>query len=132
MEYIDIILRKNNYSIMKVKTDTFYIIKNEHGTYGEFNDFILEVKINTETNMVLNWAINEISIDKNILNNLSKEQISLFQFCKELIEIKNHEKQWGEKEKFTSFFPFIDLEKDQDPYIKYIICFGNIKNLGLS
>ena len=85
MDYIDIILSKNNYSIMKVKRDTFYIIKNEHGTYGEFNDFILEVKINPENNIVLNWSINEISVDKNILNNLSKEQISLFQFCEELI-----------------------------------------------
>jgi hypothetical protein len=85
MDYIDIILAKNNYSIMKVKTDTFYIIKNEHGTYGEFNDFILEVKINPENNIVLNWSINEISVDKNILNNLSKEQISLFKFCNELI-----------------------------------------------
>ncbi len=85
MEYVDIILGKNNYSTMKVKRDTFYIIKNEHGTYGEFNDFILEVKINPENNMVLNWSINEISVDKNILNNLSKEKISLFKFCEELI-----------------------------------------------
>ncbi len=85
MDYIDIILKKNNYSIMKIKRDTFYIIKNEHGTYGEFNDFILEVKINPENNIVLNWSINEISVDKNILNNLSKEQISLFKFCDQLI-----------------------------------------------
>jgi hypothetical protein len=85
MDYIDIMLTKNNYSMMKVKNDTFYIIKNEHGTYGEFNDFILEVKINPENNMVLNWSINEISVDKNVLNELSKEEISLFQFCKELI-----------------------------------------------
>ena len=41
MDVIDIILRKHNYSIMKVKKDILYIIKNEHGTYGEFNDFIL-------------------------------------------------------------------------------------------
>ena len=33
MDVIDIILRKHNYSIMKVKKDILYIIKNEHGTY---------------------------------------------------------------------------------------------------
>lgn len=87
MEHIDIILRKHNYSTMKVKSDTLYIIKNEHGTYGEFNDFILEVKLNTDNNIVLNWFIREISIDKNILINLSKKQISLFEFCEELIII---------------------------------------------
>jgi hypothetical protein len=84
MEHIDIILRKYNYSIMKLNADTFYIIKNEHGTYGEFNDFILEVKINPDTNMVLKWSINEINVDSNILINLSKEEISLFAFFKEL------------------------------------------------
>ncbi len=85
MDVIDIILRKHNYSIMKVKKDILYIIKNEHGTYGEFNDFILEVKINPENNMILNWSVNEISVNKDILNYLSKEQMSLFKFCKELI-----------------------------------------------
>ena len=85
MDYIEIILRRKNYSIMKVKEDTFYISKNEHGTYGEFNDFVLQVKINPKNNMVVNWHIEEISIDKNVLQTISKEQISLFQFCKELL-----------------------------------------------
>ena len=35
--------------------------------------------------MILNWSVNEISVNKDILNYLSKEQMSLFKFCKELI-----------------------------------------------
>ena len=87
MEHIEIILRKHNYSIMKIKKDMYYVIKNEHGTYGEFSDFTLEMQINPTLNIVTNWTINDISVDENILNILSKCPVSLTQFCKELITL---------------------------------------------
>jgi len=37
--------------------------------------------------MMVKWSINEISVDKNILNELSKCPTSLTKFCEELTKI---------------------------------------------
>jgi len=42
---IDCIIRKHNYSLWRYCTNKFDIIKNEHGTYGEYNDFIIRIEL---------------------------------------------------------------------------------------
>lgn len=54
---IKYILRKKNFSLYLVNDDEIDIIKNENGTYGEFNDFIINIKINKYTNKVLSWKV---------------------------------------------------------------------------
>lgn len=87
MDYMNSILTKHNYSVMRVKQDTYYIIKNERGTYSELNDYVLEVKLSPDNKKVLSWIITEISIDKAVLKGLPKGSISLAQFCEELSAI---------------------------------------------
>lgn len=47
MDYniIDYIIRKKNYSLYRYNKETFDIIKNESGTYGEFYDFIIKIHL---------------------------------------------------------------------------------------
>ena len=54
---IDYIIRKKKYGLWKITDNTFDIIKNEHGTFGEYFDFIITVIIDTNTNIVKSWNI---------------------------------------------------------------------------
>lgn len=54
---IDYIIQRKNYCLWKITDDTFDIIKNEHGTFGEYFDFIITVKIDINTNIVSSWKI---------------------------------------------------------------------------
>lgn len=87
MDYMNYTLTKHNYSVMMVKQYTYYIIKNERGTYSEFNDYVLEVKLSSDNKKVLSWSIIEMSIDKSAVNGLTKAPISLAKFCDELSAI---------------------------------------------
>jgi len=87
MDYMNYILIKHNYSVMRVKQDTYYIIKNERGTYSELNDYVLEVKLSPDNKTVLSWTIKELSINKAVLKGIPKAPISLAQFCEELSAI---------------------------------------------
>ena len=64
MDYhlIDYIIRKKNYSLWRSCEHKFEIIKNEHGTYGEYNDFVIKVELsNNNTNVV---SVEVVSDDK--------------------------------------------------------------------
>lgn len=54
---IEYIIRRKNYCLWKITDGKFDIIKNEHGTYGEYFDFIITVKIVPETCIVNSWKI---------------------------------------------------------------------------
>jgi hypothetical protein len=36
MEFAETLLVAHGYSVIKIRKDSWYIVKNEHGTYGEF------------------------------------------------------------------------------------------------
>ena len=55
MDYhiIDYIIRKKNYSLWRSCKNKFNLIKNEHGTYGEYNDFVIKIEICDNSNSIL-------------------------------------------------------------------------------
>ena len=64
MDYhiIDYIVRKKNYSLWRSCKNKFDIIKNEHGTYGEYNDFVIKIELCDNNNYIIN--VDVISDDK--------------------------------------------------------------------
>ena len=59
MDYhiIDYIIRKNNYSLWRSCKNKFEIIKNEHGTYGEYYDFIIKIELDDNNNDIINFNV---------------------------------------------------------------------------
>lgn len=51
-------LRKKNFTLYMNNDFDIDIIKNEHGTYSEHNDFVVNVKIDKTTTEVLEWVVN--------------------------------------------------------------------------
>jgi hypothetical protein len=86
---IDYIIRKQKYCLWKLTDDTFDIIKNEHGTFGEYFDFIITVKIDINTNIVSTWEIsNSGTSSKNYIqeiegkiNNIVYKDILIEDMC---------------------------------------------------
>lgn len=88
MDYhtIDYIIRKNNYSLWCHSETNFDIIKNEHGTYGEYYDFVINVELNIERNISkYNIIIDNDILKKDILKFLDKlfetGKICFHDFC---------------------------------------------------
>lgn len=71
MDYriIDYIIRKKNYSLWRYCKNKFDIIKNEHGTYGEYYDFIIKIEL-CNNNCIIN--VDVISHDKDYENQIKK------------------------------------------------------------
>lgn len=66
---IDYIIRKQNYSLWRVCKNKFDIIKNEHGTYGEYSDFIINIEV-CDNNSIIN--VDVISDDKDCEKQIKK------------------------------------------------------------
>jgi len=58
MDYhiIDYNIRKKNYSLWRCCKNKYDIIKNEHGTYGEYNDFIITIML-CNNNYIINFDV---------------------------------------------------------------------------
>ncbi len=88
MDYhiIDYIIRKKNYSLWRFCKNKFDIIKNEHGTYGEYYDFIIQIEV-CDNNYIIN--VDVISDDKNYEKQIKKivneiivsENVQFDKFC---------------------------------------------------
>ncbi len=89
---IDYIIRPKNYSIWCLCKNKFDIIKNEHGTYGEFYDFIISLELDENTYNIVMWNIqtdnNEYKkeIIKIIDEIMQKENIKLDEFCFAIVD----------------------------------------------
>ena len=72
MDYhiIDYIVRKKNYSLWRSCKNKFDIIKNEHGTYGEYNDFVIKIELCDNNNYIIN--VDVISDDKDYEKKIKK------------------------------------------------------------
>lgn len=72
MDYhiIDQIIRKKNYSLWRSCKNKFDIIKNEHGTYGEYYDFIIKIELCNNTNYIIN--VDVMSDDKDLEKKIKK------------------------------------------------------------
>ena len=72
MDYhlIDYIIRPKNYSIWPICKNKYDIIKNEHGTYGEFYDFIISLYLDENTHSIVNCDI--IADDNEYKQNIKK------------------------------------------------------------
>ena len=71
---IDYIIKKKNYCLWKITDDTIDIIKNEHGTFGEYFDFIITIKIDINTNIVSTWKIsNSGTSSKNYIQEIESK-----------------------------------------------------------
>tara|TARA_B100000073_G_scaffold303411_2_gene271452 strand:+ start:1910 stop:2200 length:291 start_codon:yes stop_codon:yes gene_type:complete len=71
MDYhiIDHIIRKKNFSLFPICKNKYYIIKNEHGTYGEYYDFIIKIEL-CDNNNIIN--VDVISDDKDCEKQIKK------------------------------------------------------------
>lgn len=58
------LLKKKNFSLFMIDNSNIDITKNEHGTWGEFNDYVISVKIDNKTNKVISWSV-KISDEEN-------------------------------------------------------------------
>jgi hypothetical protein len=96
MELMEPLLNAHDFSILKIRKDSWYITKNEHGTYGEFCDYILEVTVDVSTNVVVSCKINNVfqylfPADKEELLRAFVEKsvgLSINNFCRSLILIQ--------------------------------------------
>lgn len=71
---IDYIIKKKKYCLWKITDDTFDIIKNEHGTFGEHFDFIITAKIDLNTNIISAWKIsNNGTSSKNYIQEIEEK-----------------------------------------------------------
>ena len=66
---IDYIIRKKNYSLFRTCKNNYDIIKNEHGTYGEYYDFIIKIEL-CDNNNIIN--VDVISDDKDCEKQIKK------------------------------------------------------------
>ena len=93
---IDYIIHQKNYSLWRISDSMFDIIKNEHGTYGEFYDFMITLKMDPITKNIINYEL-KISTDNKEINNnkefieetindIMNKPITLQDFSFELIE----------------------------------------------
>ena len=87
---IDYIIRQKNYSLWRISDSMFDIIKNEHGTYGEFYDFMITLKMDPITKNIINYEL-KISTDnkefiEETINDIMNKPITLQDFSFELIE----------------------------------------------
>ena len=85
---IEYIIKKKNFSLYIINIDEIDIIKNEYGTYGEYNDFIINIKIDRYTDEVLEWKVilqneNEkylLEINEVLSSFVKKEEKILFEY----------------------------------------------------
>ncbi len=92
MDYqqIDYNIRKHNYSLWRLDKNRIDIIKNEHGTYGEFNDFIVSTQFDPNTGIILQWKvnINNDHIKQTVITfletHLTNKQITFEELCLQL------------------------------------------------
>jgi hypothetical protein len=93
MEFAETLLVAHGYSVIKIKKDSWYIVKNEHGTYGEFYDYILEVSVDLSTQRVSSCNVNRVS--QHLFPADKEEQLEAFvadaakmsinDFCKRIV-----------------------------------------------
>lgn len=90
---IDYIIRRKNFCLWKITDEKFDIIKNEHGTYGEYFDFIITVKIVPQTYVVKSWKISNNGtsgkeyiqeIEGKIKNIMREKEVLLETMCFEI------------------------------------------------
>jgi sensor histidine kinase YesM len=53
------IMQQKNFCLFKISNYKFNIIKNEHGTFGEFFDYLITITIDPKTNYIIYWAISD-------------------------------------------------------------------------
>lgn len=83
------IMQQKKFSLFKISNSVFNIIKNEHGTFGEFFDYLISITVNTKTNCVIHWTISDsgtssdeyISNIKSQLKTIFNTQTSFTDVC---------------------------------------------------
>lgn len=82
---IDYKIRQNYYSLWRFCKNKFDIIKNENGTYREYNDLIIRIVLYDnyiiELSVITDDNVYKKEIQKIIQEIISKENIQLDEFC---------------------------------------------------
>lgn len=92
MDYhiIDYIIRQKNYSLWRSCENKFDIIKNEHGTYGEYYDFIISIVLDNNYIVKCDVITHDKEYKKEIqifINEItSKCNIKLDKFCFAIVD----------------------------------------------
>lgn len=94
MDYhlIDYNIRQKNYSLWRSCKNKFDIIKNERGTYGEYNDFMISIVLSDNNNYIDKWVVitddknYKKEIEKNIHEIMSEGNVQLDKFCFSVVD----------------------------------------------
>jgi cation transport regulator ChaC len=80
------IMQQKKFSVFKHSERVINIIKNEHGTFGEFFDYLITVKVDPKTNYVIHWSIsdNGTSTDEYI-SNIETQLKAIFNSNKQIL-----------------------------------------------
>jgi|LauGreDrversion4_2_1035121.scaffolds.fasta_scaffold106618_2 hypothetical protein len=73
------IMQQKNFCLFKISNYTFNIIKNEHGTFGEFFDYLITLTVDSKTNYVVDWKISDTGTStEESINNVESQLKTIF------------------------------------------------------